>query len=192
MFESIKLYIKESADLGEIVRFLDKYGYSRCKKISIEGDYSLVGDVLVVYPVTFEYPVRIDLSGGKVRSIESIDLVSFKRITTHNGVIILPVSTLRRTKLKKRPIEMEMGEQPIESFVDIEPGDHVVHLDYGIGKYLGVQRIRREGTTKDYFVLEYKGGDKLYVEKKELHKMQRYISFHRRPPQLNSLKSGKK
>ncbi|MGD2278605.1 MAG: transcription-repair coupling factor [Candidatus Omnitrophota bacterium] len=192
MFESIKLYIKEPADLDEVVRSLDKYGYSRCKKISIEGDYSLVGDILVVYPVTFEYPVRIDLFGGKARSIESIDLASFKKITTHNGVIILPVSTLRRTKVKKRPMEMEMGEQPIESFVDIEPGDHVVHLDYGVGKYLGVQRIRREGVAKDYFVLEYKGGDKLYVEKKELHKMQRYISFHRRPPQLNSLKSGKK
>ncbi|MFQ5951971.1 MAG: transcription-repair coupling factor [Candidatus Omnitrophota bacterium] len=192
MFESIKLYIKEPADLGETVRSLDKYGYSRCRKISIEGDYSLVGEVLIIYPVTFEYPVRIDLSGGKVRSIKSIDLASFKNITGHNGVIILPVSTLRRTKVKKRPIEMELGEAPIESFVDIEPGDYVVHLDYGIGKYLGIQRIRREGKTRDYFVIEYKGGDKLYMENKELHKLQRYISFHRRPPQLNTLKSGKK
>jgi transcription-repair coupling factor (superfamily II helicase) len=192
MFESIKLYISESADPERIVQLLDKYGYTRCRKVSIEGDYSLVGDILIVYPVTFEYPVRIDLSGGKVRSIKSIDVVSFKDITGHKGVIILPVSTLRRTKVKKKPLEMEMGEKPIESFVDIEPGDHVVHIDYGIGKYLGMQRMRREGKTSDYFVLEYKDGDKLYVENKDLHKLQRYVSFHRRPPQLNTLKSGKK
>lgn len=192
MFESIKLYINETADPEKIVSSLDKYGYTRCRKVSIEGDFSLTGEILIIYPVTFEYPVRIDLSDGKVRSIKSVDLVSFKNITGHKGVIILPVSALRRTRVKKRPIEIEMGESPIESFVDIEPGDHVVHIDYGIGKYLGMQRIRREGKTKDYFVIEYKGGDKLYMENKELHKLQRYISFHRRSPQMNSLKSGKK
>ena len=175
MFKSLKLYINESADLGELIRSLDKFGYSRCRRVSIEGDYSLVGEVLVVYPVTFEYPVRIDLSGGKVKSIKNIDLMSFKNIADHKGVIILPVSTLRRTKVKKRPIEMEMGEQPIESFVDIEPGDYVVHLDYGIGKYLGVQRIRREGKIRDYFVIEYKDADKLFMENKDLHKLQRYV-----------------
>ncbi|MFH1552820.1 MAG: DEAD/DEAH box helicase [Candidatus Omnitrophota bacterium] len=186
MFESLKIYVKETVDLGGIVSALDKYSYSRCRKISIEGDYSLVGESLIVYPVTFEYPIRIDLSGGKVRSIKSIDLMSFKSITDHKGVIILPVGILRRTKLKKRSIDM--GEQPIDSFVDIEPGDFVVHIDYGIGKYLGIQRMRRDGSLKEYFVLEYKGGDKLYMENKDLHKLQRYISFHRKPPQLNRLK----
>ena len=186
MFDSLKLYIKETVDLDKVISDLDKYGYTRCRKISIEGDYSLVGEVLIVYPVTFEYPVRIDLSDGKVRSIKSIDLVSFKNIIDHNGVIILPVGVLRRTKVKKEPLEM--GEQPIDSFVDIEPGDYVVHIDYGIGKYVGMQRIRRDGSYKDYFVIEFKGGDNLYVDNKELHKIQRYISFHRRPPRMNRLK----
>ncbi len=186
MFESLKLYVKETADQDEILSSLDRYGYTRCGKISIEGDYSLVGETLTIFPVTFEYPVRIDLAGGKVRSIKSVDLVSFRTITDHNGVIILPVGVLRRTKVKKLP--MELGEQPIDSFVDIEPGDLIVHIDYGIGKYLGMQRVRREGRTKDYFVMEYKGGDKLYIENKDLHKLQRYISFHKRPPQLSSLK----
>ncbi|MEA3489121.1 MAG: transcription-repair coupling factor [Candidatus Omnitrophota bacterium] len=186
MFKSLKLYIKENAVLDEIVRSLDSYGYSRCRKISVEGDYSLVGETLIIYPVTFEYPVRIDLSGGRVRSIENIDLVSFKKITDHNGIIILPAGMIRRTKVKKRSIEM--GELPIDSFVDIEPGDFVVHIDYGIGKYLGMQRMRRDGNFKDYFVIEYKDGDKLYMEGKDLHKLQRYISFHRAPPRLNRLK----
>jgi len=186
MFESIKFYVNETIDLEETIPLLDKYGYSRCRKVSMEGDYSLTGETLIIYPVTFEYPARIDISGGKVRSIKSIDLMSFKTITDHNVIIILPVSTLRRTKVKKHPIVM--GELPIDSFVDIEPGDFVVHIDYGIGKYLGMQRMRYENRMKEFFVLEYKGGDRLSVEGRDLHKLQRYISFHRRPPTLNSLK----
>ncbi|MFH1877358.1 MAG: transcription-repair coupling factor, partial [Candidatus Omnitrophota bacterium] len=186
MFDSLKLYTGETADIDEIVLSLDKSGYFRCKKVSSEGDYSLMGEALIVYPVTFEYPVRIDLSGGKVNSIKSVDIATFKTISSHNGVIILPTSILRKTKVKKVPIEM--GEQPIDSFVDIEPGDFVVHNDYGIGKYLGMRHMRKGGQEKYYFVLEYRGGDKLYVENRDLNKIQRYISFHRRPPVINSLK----
>jgi transcription-repair coupling factor (superfamily II helicase) len=189
MFDSLKLYLDETADIAAILPALDKYGYTRCRKVSIEGDYSLVGETLVVYPATFEYPVRIDLSEGKVRSITSIDLATFKTIEEHKGVIILPLGILRRTNVRKHGIEL--GEQPINSFVDIEPGDFIVHTDHGIGKYLGMQRMRRDGSFKDYFVIEYKDGDKLYIENRDLHKLQRYISFHRSAPELNSL-TGKR
>ncbi len=188
MFDSLKLYTGEKASAEETLKTLERYGYSRCRRISACGDYTLVGETLIIYPVTFEYPVRIDISGSVVRSIKSIDLVSFKTITSHRGVIILPLGILRRTKVSKRAGRVELGEQPIDSFVDIEPGDFVVHLDYGIGKYLGMQRMRRGGSFGDYFVLEYKGGDKLYVESGDLHKLQRYISFHRKLPGLSSLK----
>lgn len=186
MFESLKLYINEDADLGIVLAALDRYGYARCRKVSISGDYSAVGGILIVYPATFEYPVRVEIADGKVVSIKSVDLASLRTIEEHNGVIILPLSILRRTKVQKMGIDL--GEKPIDSFVDIEPGDLIVHVDYGIGKYLGIQRIRREGVFKDYFVLEYSGGDKLYMENKDLHKIQRYISFHRSSPELSNLK----
>ncbi|HNX91814.1 MAG TPA: transcription-repair coupling factor, partial [Candidatus Omnitrophota bacterium] len=95
--------------------------------------------------------------------------------------------TLRRTRVKKQPLGL--GEQPIDSFVDIEPGDFIVHIDYGIGKYIGMQRMRHGAGMKDFFIIEYKGGNRLFVEQKELHKIQRYISFHRAPPILDSLKT---
>ncbi|MFH1411080.1 MAG: transcription-repair coupling factor [Candidatus Omnitrophota bacterium] len=189
MFDSLKIYTGEKKDVDELVTFLDGYGYARCLNVSVCGDYSLTGDILTVYPVTFEFPVRIDVANGVVRSIKSVDLGSFKTITEHNGVIILPAETLRRRKVTK---SLEgIGEQPIDSFVDIEPGDMVVHVDYGIGRYLGLKRIPRRGRPEDHFVIEYKGGDKLYVDKNDLHKLQRYVSFHRKCPELNSL-NGKK
>ncbi|MDP8258585.1 MAG: transcription-repair coupling factor [Candidatus Aadella gelida] len=186
MFDSLKLYTDQDAELDTIIKDLDRSGYSRSRKVSSCGDYSISGEILTVYPVTFEYPVRIEISEGAIRSVKSVDLASFKTITEHNGVIILPVGKLRRRKTQK---ELEnIGEQPIASFVDIEPGDFVVHIDYGIGKYLGRQHVRRKGKLKDHFVLEYKGGDKLFVPETDLDKMQRYVSFNRRYPELNSLK----
>ncbi|MFA6635743.1 MAG: transcription-repair coupling factor [Candidatus Omnitrophota bacterium] len=189
MIDSLKLLVDEEADLAEITIFLERHGYSRTRKVSGEGDYSLVGETLVIFPVTFEYPLRIDLTDGKVRSMKSVDALSFRTIDEHRGVVILPVTVLRRSSLKRLPVES--GEMPISSFVDIEPGDMVVHIDHGIGRYLGLQRLRRSGTMKEYLVLEYSGGDKLYVEQKDLNKVQRYVSFHRRGIGLSDLK-GKK
>ncbi|MDD5634621.1 MAG: transcription-repair coupling factor [Candidatus Omnitrophica bacterium] len=186
MFDSLKLYLNETVKIDEIVLNLDKYGYKRSSKVSGLGEYSLTGELLIIYPVTFEYPVRIDLSDGVIRSIKSIDLVSFKTITDHKGVMILPAGILSRKAIRKEI--PEAGEQPIDSFVDIEPGDFVVHIDYGIGKYLGRQHLPVKGHVKEHFVLEYKGGDKLYVENGDLHKLQRYISFHRKAPCLNVLR----
>jgi len=185
MFESLKLYVNEKIGPDEIIRSLDKCGYSRCRRVSKEGDYSVTGGTFTVYPVNFEYPVRIDIPDDRVRSIKSVDVLSFKTIYSHNVVMILPASTLRRAGVKKP--HLGFGEQPIESFVDIEPGDFVVHVDYGIGKYLGIQFLSHEGKKKDFFVVEYTGGDKLYVESSDLHKLQRYVSFHRKLPRMNAL-----
>ena len=189
MVESLKLLVNEPGSAGEVVSFLEKHGYTRVKKVSEEGDYSVIGETFIIFPVTFEYPVRLDIEDEVVRSIKSVDLVSFRTIESHNGVVILPLTVLRRSGLKRVPASGE--DMPIDSFVDIEPGDPVVHIDHGIARYKGLQRMRRGGGLKDYLVLEFAGGDRLYLEKKELHKIQRYISFHRRTPGLSDLK-GKK
>jgi transcription-repair coupling factor (superfamily II helicase) len=187
MFRSIELYLKETVDRDELLQKLESFGYARSRKVDAEGDFSVTGEVITVFPVTFEYPVRLDLAGSKVNSIKSIDLYSFKTITEHKGVIFLPAGLLRRKRIKKKILD-DLPEQPLDSFVDIEPGDFVVHIDYGIGKYIGLQKMRRNGRSELFFVLEFKDGDKLFVPEKDLHKLQRYISFHRKPPVLNKLK----
>ena len=185
MFDSLKLYTGEDVKMQDVICILTKYGYERQKNISSFGEYSVNGDTLIIYPVTFEFPVRIDLSLDKVNTINSIDLFSFKTIDSHNGVIILPVGILRKKAFKKP--SLGLGETPIDSFLDIEPGDFVVHNDYGIGKYIGVQKIKKGDRNVDHFVLKYGGSDMLFVEINDLHKIQRYVSFHRKAPKLNRL-----
>lgn len=74
----------------------------------------------------------------------------------------------RRTKTNRRRVEdVFLG--------DLNPGDFVVHLDHGIGKFNGMKLQRLDTHTKEYFVLEYAEGDKLYVPVEMADKVTRYI-----------------
>lgn len=58
---------------------------------------------------------------------------------------------------------------------DLEAGDFVVHLDHGIGKFAGMRLQHVNEYTKEYFVLEYAEGDRLYVPVETADKITRYI-----------------
>ena len=53
-------------------------------------------------------------------------------------------------------------------------GDYVVHEKYGIGIYRGLEKIEVDGALKDYLVIEYAEGGKLYVLASETDRIQKY------------------
>ncbi|MEE8152357.1 MAG: transcription-repair coupling factor [candidate division NC10 bacterium] len=61
------------------------------------------------------------------------------------------------------------------AFEDLKPGDVVVHLDHGIGRFHGLGKLTAGDVEGDYLLLEYAGSDKLYVPVDKLHLVQRYI-----------------
>jgi transcription-repair coupling factor (superfamily II helicase) len=65
---------------------------------------------------------------------------------------------------------------PFTSFEDLKPGDYVVHVDHGIGRYLGLQQLAVGGEEGDFLHLRYAGSDTLYVPVGKLHLIQRYVS----------------
>lgn len=71
---------------------------------------------------------------------------------------------------------------------DLEPGDHVVHLDHGIGRFVGMRLQQVNGHTKEYFVIEYAENDKLYVPVETADKITRYIGSPN--PKIHSLSSS--
>ncbi len=60
----------------------------------------------------------------------------------------------------RRPLRK--GEK-IATFLDLKAGDYVVHVNHGIGRYLGVVRLEIGDTHRDYLHIQYAGEDKLYV-----------------------------
>ena len=63
--------------------------------------------------------------------------------------------TARRQKLS--------NAEKIKSYSELKVGDYVVHVNHGIGKYLGIETLIINGVHKDYLHLRYQGSDKLYV-----------------------------
>jgi transcription-repair coupling factor (superfamily II helicase) len=68
---------------------------------------------------------------------------------------------------------------------ELSPGDHAVHRVHGVGRYLGMVRRSVAGAERDYLLLEYAAGDKLYVPADQLDVVSRYVGGEQ--PRLHRL-----
>jgi transcription-repair coupling factor (superfamily II helicase) len=71
--------------------------------------------------------------------------------------------------------------------VEITPGDYVVHIEHGIGRFAGVTTMTSNGSQREYLVLHYAGGDRLYVPTDQIDRVSRYIGASDQPPNLSRL-----
>ena len=188
MFESIKIYVNEEIDVEKLAMQLVEYGYHGAKRVAEEGDFSRLGDTVTIYPLTFEYPLRIELLQNKVERIRSVDPITYESVQDHSVAIVLPIRGITRRRIRRK--EAIAGEEsPIDNFVDIEPGDYIVHTDHGIGRYLGLEKLKLDKKYVEHLAIEYGDGEKLYVPFADLDKVQKYLGFEKRLPKLHKLGS---
>ena len=88
---------------------------------------------------------------------------------------------------KKRFRQRVAKDQQITYFRDLKPGDYVVHISHGIGKYVGVETLEVAGTHKDYLHIRYAGEDKLFVPTDQLQHLQKYIGAEGEVPRLHKM-----
>ena len=77
--------------------------------------------------------------------------------------------------------------ETIDSFVDLSAGDYVVHVNYGIGKYHGLERMRVLGNERDYIDLEFGGEEHVYLPIEQVNLIQRYVGKEGRAPKLDRI-----
>ena len=182
MFHSLKFHVDQSIDTEEIIASLASFHYKAVRNVLTEGSFCQRGEILDIFPVNFDGPIRIALDDDIIRRISSYNIKSGKTIWEHKIVIILP-------KKAKPKTEVFTADTPLNNFIDIREGDYVVHNNHGIGRYLGIQPIEINQEKKDHVVIEYKGGDKLFIPKHDLNLVQKYIGFTKKPPRLFKLGS---
>lgn len=184
MFRSLKLYVGAELDFDRLNGALAEFGYKRRDAVLHEGDFARRGNILDVFAFTFELPIRIEFSENAIGSIRTFDPAKGTGLWEHRMVIILPY----KKTASARP--GGFSEQfPLENFVDIHLGDYVVHNDHGVGRFKGIEKIRKQDRLRDHLVIEYEGGEKLFVPVESMHLVQKYIAFHVRRPRLNRLGS---
>ena len=72
---------------------------------------------------------------------------------------------------------------------ELTPGDFVTHIDHGIGKFAGLQKIEIGGQMQEAVRLIYKNNDILYVSIHSLHKIAKYVGQEGTPPVLSKIGS---
>lgn len=79
----------------------------------------------------------------------------------------------------------------INDFEDLEPGEYVVHVDYGVGRYIGSSEIVVDDKRSEVFTIEYADGGKLHVPAAHAHLLSRYVGVKGEAVHLHRL-DGKK
>ena len=88
---------------------------------------------------------------------------------------------------RKKPRRKWRKTDRLAPFVDIKEGDYVVHVNHGIGRYLGVVPLTLEGIRKEYLLLKFAGEDKLYVPVDQVGLIQKYLGGEGEAPRLSRL-----
>ena len=90
-------------------------------------------------------------------------------------------------RVRRRGLSEVRKKQIPSSLAELKPGDHMVHVDHGIGLYRGLQHISVGGAAGDFLLLEYAGSDKLYLPVDRLGLVQRYVGPEGSSPSLDKL-----
>jgi transcription-repair coupling factor (superfamily II helicase) len=115
-----------------------------------------------------------DISGGFVHHEGRLSIVSEEEIFG--------------ARIKRRKKRAAAAGAFVSDLADLQPGDFIVHLDYGIGKYHGLTKLPVNGVMHDVLNIEYKGGDKLYLPVHRLRLIQKYAgAAEGKAPQLDRL-----
>ncbi len=87
----------------------------------------------------------------------------------------------------KRRQERRAIGNPVAFLTELEPGDHVVHIDHGIGRFDGLVRLAMDGVEREYLLVQYAGTDRLYIPTDQLNLISRYVAMGDAVPSLSKI-----
>lgn len=117
-------------------------------------------------------------SGWKLETAEGRDLALFTDSEIFGWGRIQP---------RRRPVRQAVS--PEERYTDFNPGEWVVHIDHGIGRFRGLVQRQLGGTEGEYLAVEYAEGDRLYVPASQADRLDRYVGADASDPRITRLGS---
>ncbi|MBZ0135127.1 MAG: transcription-repair coupling factor [Planctomycetes bacterium] len=124
---------------------------------------------------------RLHLLTGDVEGGRAFAQLGFAVLSLHE--------LLGRTRKRLRFDQDETRDmsEVLEDFVELEPGDYVVHLQHGIAKFKGMESLQRDGKPGEFLALEFAGKTVLHVPATNADVVQKYIGMRGMVPQLSKL-----
>ncbi len=119
------------------------------------------------------YLLQGDLSAGLIFDKERLTIVTEEELFAKGA--------------RHRPPPKSKSAAFLSSLEDLNEGDFVVHVQHGIGRYRGLRRLTVQEFESDFLILEFGGGDTLYVPLDRLNQIQRYSGAEGHVPRLDRL-----
>jgi transcription-repair coupling factor (superfamily II helicase) len=103
------------------------------------------------------------------------------------GMAVIAEEEIFGRRVKRRDLSEIRKKQILVSLAELKPGDFMVHVDFGLGLYRGLQHMEFDGIGGDFLLLEYAGKDKLYLPVDRINLVQRYVGGEGSDPSLDRL-----
>ncbi len=173
MLKSVKLYRCQEIDPGDIAKRLVDLNYESSPFASAQGMFVKKGEVLDLFPYTFDFPVRIFWDFDIIKRISTFNPETGQLLWDYEAIVVLPKRGFYKSPKIADPSKLK--EVPLYNFLDFSEGDYVVHTEYGIGIYRGIKKVSFKGVKKDALAVEYRNKKFLYIPISNAHLIQRFI-----------------
>jgi transcription-repair coupling factor (superfamily II helicase) len=182
------------------------YSFNTKPQPAFRKNFNLLGDNLKMY-LAQEYQTIIFSDNDK--QIERLKDI-FK--DTHQGIDFTPVNKSihagfiddelklcyytdheifdRYHKYRLHNYQSNKAVLSLKELRDLKPGDYIVHIDHGIGRFGGLEKIIQNGKTQEAIRLVYRDNDVLYITIHNLHRISKYKGKDDSPPKIYKLGSG--
>jgi transcription-repair coupling factor (superfamily II helicase) len=150
----------------------------RVKKLErVLEDYEIEGSVVKGNQELL--PGKVQIMKGNLHSGFELSIQKIAVITEEE---------LFNKRVKKSVSRQKLSNaERIKSYSELKIGDYVVHVNHGIGKYLGIETLVINGIHKDYLHIRYQGTDKLYVPVEQIDLVQKYVGSEGKEPKVYKL-----
>jgi len=132
----------------------------------------------IIREIAGQVPHNFELPLGYVHQgfvVESLNVV----VVSHHE--LFGQYALRR---RERPAR---ATAPVDSLADLQAGEYVVHVSYGVGKFLGTETIEEKGGKAEYLTIEYADNAKIHVSVQNIALVQKYIGTSPKRPTLSKV-----
>ena len=192
-YRQINYYKSEIENLFEDIKRWNKEQKSIYVMVSTKEKAKKLKEILEKEEIACTIDEKLDKT-IIVKSTEKIVTITIGKLP--NGFenfeinqVVVSADELIEGKKKKTFANKAYKEGEKVVFADLKIGDYVVHKNYGIGIFVGVNTITADGTTKDYIKLKYKNDAILYVPTSQLDSIRKYVGGDAINPPINSLGS---
>ncbi len=159
----VAVFCSHTGEEERLAELLEQQQPGLTEKLSIVRGYLHRGYVL-------------EVNDGKVGSSRSLAQVAHHELFNRHE--------------NRRRVKREIASRPVDSFLDLQVGDYVVHVSHGIARFTGIQTTNKDGRIEEFLTLRFADDAALHVPATRINLVQKYVGGLGGAPTLSRLGSG--